>query len=340
MLLSFSFLVCSGAFLYGIGPVDAQCCLLDFMLELSYALVEIGDSISLTEAVALIVHQHIVGQEHLMCQSASETSVSARHCFGGLYSNILRPGDSKLLVGEANRDSLMSSLLKLVNLLLTICIQPPNRIPTTQHRVRPEPVSSMNMAPFCGKSDEEKCSETDEQKTETAANNRTRASTYQPVSCSHYIDSRYPEDKPVTLCDMVLAHPNIIKHLLHSLATCNNNMMPSMVTNNAMSSTNDMFNSIDPYSVGDGVFQILCTLNSNATDLKLILTPLLQYLRGENMAGPTTMMSLLSEPLLWFILRVLDCESTLRIFLSMGMYCEVSLHIYIYIYCILLICYE
>ena len=334
-----------GAFLYGLGPVDAQCRLLDFMLDMSYGTVQISDAISVTEAVATLVHQHIVGQERLTCQSSFETSLSARHCFGGLFSNILRTGDSKTLSGEATRDSLMLSLLKLLNLLIQIEL-PRQRPSTPQHRPHPDSVptnsNAANDTPTLDspitdssklsvvnllyggdmysqlKSDEEKCSETDEQKTETAAHNsRASTSSAQPNSCSHYKDTQNPEAKPVTLSDMVLAHPHIIKHLLQSLATCNSNTMASIVSGSSIpGNICDSFTTIDPCSVGDGVFQILCTLNRKVTDLSLILTPILDYLRGGT--GPTSMVSLLSEPLLWFILRVLDCESTLKIFLSMG----------------------
>ena len=296
---------------------------------------------SVAEAVSALVHQHIVGQERLTCQSNSENTVSARSCFGGLFANILRPGDPKSMSGEASRDSLMFSLLRLVNVLIKI------KLPTAQDRNRSDPpapsstssnissdaitldspitdsskLSVANLRPYTvftqPKSDEEKGSETDEQKTETAANGRTPTNKYTPVSCSHFKDVKHPDEKVATLVDMVLAHPHIISHLLHSLATCNSNSMALMMGSGGLhSNLRENFCSIDPVSVGDGVFKILSTLNSKATDLKLILTPILHYLKGSHTTG--NMISFLSEPLLWFILKVLDCEQALRIFLSMG----------------------
>ena len=40
----------------------------------------------------------------------------------------------------------------------------------------------------------------------------------------------------------------------------------------------DAFTSVDPVTVGDGIFQILCSLNRKASDLRLILKPLHDYL--------------------------------------------------------------
>ena len=54
---------CRGAFHSGMGPLDAQCKLLVHMLELSYDGVDVSNAISVIEALAILVHQHIASQE-------------------------------------------------------------------------------------------------------------------------------------------------------------------------------------------------------------------------------------------------------------------------------------
>ena len=55
-----------------------------------------------------------------MSRSGSDSSVGARACFGGLFANLIRPGDAKAVCGEMTRDQLMFDLLKLVNILVQL----------------------------------------------------------------------------------------------------------------------------------------------------------------------------------------------------------------------------
>ena len=80
----------------------------------------------------------------------------------------------------------------------------------------------------------------------------------------------------------------------------------------------DSFTGIDSVSVGDGVFQVLCTLNRKTSDVKLMLKPVLLYMSSGFHGNRGVRISRLSEPLLWFILRVLDCETMIRHCLNMG----------------------
>lgn len=67
----------------------------------------------------------------------------------------------------------------------------------------------------------------------------------------------------------------------------------------------------EPHTVGEAVFQVLAALARKASRKELLMEPLLMFL---STAPP------LSEPLLWFILQVLDTEETLRTFLNGGMF--------------------
>ncbi len=61
-------------------------------------------------------------------------------------------------------------------------------------------------------------------------------------------------------------------------------------------------------------------LNRKTSDVTLMLKPLLQYMScgGFHGARAGAGVSRLSEPLLWLILRVLDCETMIRHCLNMG----------------------
>ncbi len=100
-------------------------------------------------------------------------------------------------------------------------------------------------------------------------------------SCSHFADSRHPdaERKDPSLADIILAHPGIMHNLLQALSCCNSNAMAMMLSSSGIPDVmQDSFFTIDPVSVGDGVFKILCTLNKKTSDVKLILKPVLQYM--------------------------------------------------------------
>ncbi|XP_013417535.1 baculoviral IAP repeat-containing protein 6 [Lingula anatina] len=328
-----------GAFHCGHGPLDAQCKLLDYVLDQQYDSVDISNAISVIESISVLVHHHILSQERVLCKSQSDGGVSARSCFGGLFSSLLRPGDSKSMVGEANRDVLMCSLLKLVNKLIQVVLPGRNsRGSTTEEEpmdVIEEPLTDSsklsqsragnNTTVLEGarpieawsKSDEEKSSETDEQKTETASSQANTPTAPQPKkACSHGPDMNRKEH---TLSDVILTHEKIMTHLLEALSFCNSSTMATILcTSGLQGSMQDTFTGLDVLSVGDGIFQILCTLNKKATDMQLIVGPMYKYLSSGFRGTGAHSICKLSEPLLWFILRVLDCDKALSKFLEFG----------------------
>ena len=350
-ILQYFPICCRGAFQCGVGPLDAQCRLLDHILEQNYDQVDISNAISVIQSISMLVHHHILAQEKVSCKSASETSVNARSCFGGLFASMLRAGDAKSMSGEANRDVLMCSLLKLVNMLVQISLPPRNN--PTRRIGNPNPTvvfaDFTPDAPSSGqldersvpdsskirdqnaaaapptlqelpKSDEEKGSETDEQKTETAAAAAGGASQKKPRSCTHFVDMKNPAttQKEPCLADIILTHDEIMANMIQALSCCNSNTMAMILGSSGLQGNmQDSFTGIDPLSVGDGVFQILCTLNRKASELRLMLQPIFSYL-NLGFHGSRPSICRLSEPLLWLILRVLDCEAAIRIFLDMG----------------------
>ncbi len=349
------------------GPLDAQSKLLENMLQMSYESVDISNAISVIESVSQVVYQHIVGQEKVMCRSNSESGVSARSCFGGLFANMLKSSDPKSVNGDASRDGLMCNLLRLVNVLVQISLPgrgsvnqtppapPPRRTPfsaqLSNQQARDAPadlssVSSVEDSPISDsskisqglaggtprqatipqsmpQSDDEKSIVTDEQKTENAASqmNSGNIANMRGRSCTHFVDVRNPDatSRQPSLSDIILGHPGIMRNFITALSCCNSNTMAMILSSSGLhGNMQDSFTGIDPLSVGDGIFQILCTLNKTTSDVKMILKPILEYLSSGFHGGRGVGISRLSEPLLWFILRVLDCDTMIKHCLSMG----------------------
>lgn len=65
----------------------------------------------------------------------------------------------------------------------------------------------------------------------------------------------------------------------------------------------------EPNTVGDAIFHLLALLARKASNKDLLLRPLLMFLSQEPQ---------LSEPLLWFILQVLDTEEAIQKFFDAG----------------------
>ena len=207
-------------------------------------------------------------------------------------------------------------------------------------------------------STEEHGQQTDEQKTETAAAAAAAAaaatkggrssspasirnrSTSKPRACTHFSDPRHPEQevKEATLTDVILGHPHIMVHLLQALSLCHSHSIASLLGSSATSPTSasnssssmclstmhDTFANMDPQSVGDGIFHVLCTLNKKASDVKLVLRAMYTYISAGFQGTRAAGISKLSEPLLWFILRLLDCEVAIKLFLEMGKFFQLS----------------
>ncbi|KAL3288526.1 hypothetical protein HHI36_002967 [Cryptolaemus montrouzieri] len=109
------------------------------------------------------------------------------------------------------------------------------------------------------------------------------------------------------LADIVLQHHPSIIRLCSSLAACKSSslcMLACISQKNAFVS-----NFSEPNTLADGVFHVLISLAKSASKKELIMQPLLMFLSQTPQ---------LSEPLLWFILQVLDNEEIIRSFFNAG----------------------
>ena len=326
-------LIFRGTFHDGLGPLDAQCKFLEFLLDQNYEKVDINNAISVIESVVRLVHHHIDSQERVSCKTPSESGVSARSCFGGLFAHIMRNGDSKSVNGDCSRDTLMCNLLRLVRTLVSVPL-PETKTEAASNTSTMGATDSLTDASklsqaLAGASvtssgsqnipDEQKSctehAETDEEKSEHLAAAAAAAASEEAST------PQEPEVKVPTLSNIVLGHQPIMKMLLETLSRCNSNTMAMIIGSSGLNTNmQDSFNTLDPLSVGDTVFQFLLTLSKKATSSDLILKPLFDYISQGIHPGSGIGLCRVSEPLMWFILRVLSNEDAIRTFLQMGWY--------------------
>ncbi|XP_078085695.1 dual E2 ubiquitin-conjugating enzyme/E3 ubiquitin-protein ligase BIRC6 isoform X6 [Mustelus asterias] len=279
-----------GPFQTGQGPLDAQVKLLEFTLEQNFESVSVSAISAVIESVTFLVHHYITCSDKVISRSGSDSSVGARACFGGLFANIIRPGDAKAVCGETTRDQLMFDLLKLVNILV--------QLPLSSNREY-----SARMPVASSASD----SVSDEEKVSGSKDGNANTS--------------FTQGATTCIADLVLGNQQIMSQILSALGQCNSNAMAMIIGASGLHLTkHENFHSgLDAISVGDGLFSILTTLSKKATSVQVMLQPILTYMACGYMGRQGSLSTCqLSEPLLWFILRVLDSTEALKAFHDMG----------------------
>ncbi|XP_069036040.1 baculoviral IAP repeat-containing protein 6 isoform X3 [Lepisosteus oculatus] len=280
-----------GPFQSGQGPLDAQVKLLEFTLEQNFEVVSVSTISAVIESITFLVHHYITCSDKVVSRSGSDSSVGARACFGGLFANIIRPGDAKAVCGEMTRDQLMFDLLKLVNILV--------QLPLSSDR------EFSGRMPAVGSSASDSVS--DEEKVCGSKEGGGGASVHQGPAAG--------------VADLVLANQQIMSQILSALGQCNSSAMAMIIGASGLHLTKheNFHGGLDAISVGDGLFTILTTLSKKATSVQVMLQPVLTYMACGYMGRQGSLSTCqLSEPLLWFILRVLDTSEALKAFHDMG----------------------
>ncbi|XP_071961824.1 dual E2 ubiquitin-conjugating enzyme/E3 ubiquitin-protein ligase BIRC6-like isoform X2 [Antedon mediterranea] len=333
-----------GAFQVGTGPLDAQIFLLECILEQEFTTVDVANTVNLIDAIVLLVHSHLSSAQQVTSHSASTSTLSARSCFTGLFASMLRGVEYKSIDGGVGRDDLMCYLLRLVNNLVEIPIDTvevpisESNIPDNHKSNHPdsensdlEPMtdsSKINAAQqqldapqgasgssFSAISDEEKqrTGESSEQPVNTTAisdEEKSSASTSSTAptmtECTKYI------------ADIILSQSRTVTLLLSALSYCDSNTMAMIIGGGLCQLTTESLSTGESVSVGDNIYQVLCTLNTKATVVDLILKNIMSYISGGDRGHMPTVAAPLSEPLLWFILRALSSEKALQSFHNMG----------------------
>ena len=305
------------------GPLDVQCKFMDFVLDIQFRQVNTNSAVNVIQSISYLVHQHIFCQEKVTCRGSLENSTNSRSCFGGLFHGLLRGGESRAAVGEISRDRLLCNMLRLVNNLMQIPISSNTQsgLPVQEERYEASSLMvldnlfdasrlnpSLATSTPTAISDDEKGHQTDEQKTESAA------------AVAAGIDTGNPDRGPAVdvvtrrLCDVILGHPVIMQNLMRTLSFCNSDTSPILMGHSGIESLCDVLPG-DPLSVGDGICQIMLCFMKYTSDTKLILKALYEYLGG---SGNQNAVCRMSEPLLWFIICVLDNSKKIQMFLEIG----------------------
>ncbi|XP_053681780.1 baculoviral IAP repeat-containing protein 6 isoform X2 [Sabethes cyaneus] len=274
------------------GPIDAQSQLIKELLSFSYDKSDLGVAMSIIECVSHLVYNNIVNVEKLYCYRATETSSSNNMFgtrFGSLFATVLGSENARQCKTVTD-NTLLIDLLKLASILVN----------TKNPRTGEDNATSHENASFneLNTSNE---SQTDEIKAE----------------------QQHIEQRPKTPCfaDTVLQHTPTMTRLLSSLSHCSNSSFAMLVASSMYSSTmNESKNNTlsEPQTVADAVFQLLLYLSRTATQNILVVKPLFDYINNAaNMRHAMPKLHL-SEPFLWFILKVLETSSSVAMFTEMG----------------------
>ncbi|XP_058811824.1 baculoviral IAP repeat-containing protein 6 isoform X3 [Topomyia yanbarensis] len=273
------------------GPIDAQSQLIKELLSFSYDKSDLGVAMSIIECVSHLVYNNIVNVEKLYCYRASETSNSNNMFgtrFGSLFATVLGSENARQCKTVTD-NTLLIDLLKLASILVN----------TKNPRSGEDNSTAFENVPFneLNTSNE---SQTDEIKAE----------------------QQHIEPRPKTPCfaDTVLQHTPTMTRLLSSLSHCSNSSFAMLVASSMYSSTiSESKNTLsEPQTVADAVFQLLLYLSRSATQNILVVKPLFDYINNAASMRHAMPKLQLSEPFLWFILKVLETSSSVAIFTEMG----------------------
>ncbi|XP_070181060.1 dual E2 ubiquitin-conjugating enzyme/E3 ubiquitin-protein ligase BIRC6-like isoform X3 [Littorina saxatilis] len=330
------------------GPLDAQCKFVESVSGVAFDTVDLSNAISVVASISSLVHQHIMCQDPIICSASHDASISARSCFSGLFASLLRGEGARGSGGEASRDQLMCSLLRLVNKLVQVSLPG-----TGTPRGNPSQGLSESTAAFDqvelqeGMSDAAKLNwafsssmvqpiptipMSDDEKRQQSNNSGGGSSATASAASSEVgsaaDSSSSTEARPTGeryVADIILGNPHVMQSLIQALSFCSSNKMalilgsaPNTTTSSNAANPNDNFNMADPLSVGDGIYQILCTLLLRATNPNAVTESLFKYLSGSYPQLDSGALCRLSEPLLKFLLRVLDSPASIRHFVELG----------------------
>ncbi|XP_055591797.1 baculoviral IAP repeat-containing protein 6-like isoform X1 [Uranotaenia lowii] len=275
------------------GPIDAQSQLIKELLYFSYDKSDLGVAMSIIECVSCLVYNNIVNVDKLYCIRASETSNSNNMFgtrFGSLFATVLGSENSRQCKTVTD-NTLLIDLLKLASILVN----------TKNPRTGEDNATAYDNSASFNDLNTSNESQTDEIKAE----------------------QQNIEPRPKTPCfaDTVLQHSPTMIRLLSSLSHCSNSSFAMLVASSMSSSAlSDSKNNTlsEPQTVADAVFQLLLYLSRTATQNILVVKPLFDYINYTASMRHAMPKLQLSEPFLWFILKVLETSASVAIFADMG----------------------
>lgn len=266
------------------GPIDAQSQLIKELLGYQYQKSDLCVAMSIIESVSHLVFQHITNVEKVQCQKSSDANSNSNNVFGSLFATVL--GSESAQSKTVTDTTILMNLLKLSSILI-------------RTKVPPLVASDADVAMASGPSQ----SETDERKAEQQSQ-----------------ASAVPVRQTPTFTDTVLQHFPSMNKLLGALSHCTTSSAALLVICSMYSPMyNESKNTFsDPQTVEDALFQLLSYMNKLASESVLIIKPLFDYLNYVSNIRHAMPKLQLSEPFLWFILKILETPSALEVFCEMG----------------------
>ncbi|XP_015597939.1 baculoviral IAP repeat-containing protein 6 isoform X3 [Cephus cinctus] len=288
-----------GALVSRRGPLDAQCKIITCLININFTNTNLGTAVSISECVGVLVSTYVRGAGvEAQCGGAVD-SANQSGGFGGLFACVLG-GDSRH-GRPASWDTLVVALIKLVCRLVQTPL--PNARPTQRDGASDMEVSEANQRPGTSTGADEQAkvniSQTDESKVaeqQTSMRLQQSTTTKLRVPC---------------VADTVLQHEPTMMRLLEALGHSTGSSLAMLLGEGTGTGTATELG--DPASIPDATFQLLTTLTKKASNHRLVLNPLYRYLTSCQVDGMQ-----LSEPLVWYILKVLDNEASLAVFTAMG----------------------
>lgn len=110
-----------------LGPLDAQCKLLQTMLYLDYTNADVSMAMSILESTALLAYSYLSHVDRIKCINIGERLSPATHSFGGIFASVLGTDPNKQ-DRPVSWDMLLVALLKLLGKLVQTPLPSPSII--------------------------------------------------------------------------------------------------------------------------------------------------------------------------------------------------------------------
>ncbi|XP_030370289.1 baculoviral IAP repeat-containing protein 6 isoform X2 [Scaptodrosophila lebanonensis] len=264
------------------GPIDGQNQLVRDLLLMPNDKGDLNIALKIIESVSFLVYNNISNGEKLQCQRTNDNT-NAGNNFSNLFANVLgseNPNKQSSIIISDN--SLIINLLKLSShLVLTEMPRQPSEVTI------PEEEELSNQ------------SQTDETKAEQ-------------------LNTEGHRSKVPCIADWVLRQFPTMKRLFGSLSQCSTNAF-TMMTSNCFFSMKSQLVWDEPVTFADAVFSLMITLSEKASNPRLVVAPICQYLEETTVQRNASLPRLqLSEPFLWYISKVLEVTAAVQIFTQLG----------------------
>ncbi|KAH8417362.1 hypothetical protein KR222_009764, partial [Zaprionus bogoriensis] len=263
------------------GPIDAQNQLVRDLLLMPNDKGDLNIALKIIESVSFLVFNNISNGEKLQCQRGNENS-NAGNNFSNLFANVLGSENPTKQNANICDNSLIINLLKLSShMVLTEMPRQPSEVTI------PEEEELSNQ------------SQTDETKAEQ-------------------LNTEGHRSKVPCIADWVLRQFPTMKRLFGTLSQCSTNTF-TMMSSSCFFSLKTNLVLDEPNTIADAVFSLMITLSERASNPRLVVAPICQYLEETTIQRNATLPRLqLSEPFLWYISQVLEVTAAVQIFTQLG----------------------